>query len=65
MVNEIEIEIPVFGGIQISRSNHEKNKALMKFLIEVLDEGLHDEIRRFFEEENDVELLHGLESFCG
>ena len=65
MVKEIEIDIPISGGIQISRSNHENNEALMKFLIDVLDEEIHDDVRRFFEEENDVELLHGSESFCG
>lgn len=64
-VKEIEITIPSFGGIQVSRSNHEDNEALMKFLMQVLDEEKHDEIKKFFEEENDVELLHGSESFCG
>lgn len=62
---EIEITIPSFGGIQISRSNHEENAALMQFLMEVLDEEMHDEVKKFFDEEDDVELLHGSESFCG
>jgi predicted RNA binding protein with dsRBD fold (UPF0201 family) len=65
VVREVEITIPIFGGIQISRSNHESNDALMKFLMQILDEEIHDEIRKFFAEENDVELLHGSESFCG
>ena len=62
---EIEITIPSFGGIQISRANHEDNEALMQFLMEILDEEMHDEVRKFFDEEDDVELLHGSESFCG
>ncbi len=65
MAKEIEIKIPSFGGIQVSRSNHEDNEALMKFLMQVLDEDMHDEVQKFFEEENDVELLHGSQSFCG
>ena len=65
MSKEIEITIPSFGGIQVSRSNHENNEALMQLLTDILDEELHDEIRKFFEEENDVELLHGSKSFCG
>lgn len=65
MDREIEITIPSFGGIQVSRSNHEDNESLMKFLMQVLDEEMHDEVKKFFEEENDVELLHGSESFCG
>ena len=65
MVKEIEITIPIHGGIQVSRSNHEDNEALMQFLMQVLDEEEHDDVRKFFEEEKDVELLHGSESFCG
>jgi hypothetical protein len=62
---EIEITIPSFGGIQISRSNHEDNEALMKFLMDVLDEEMKEEVQTFFDEENDVELLYGSTSFCG
>ena len=65
MSKEIEITIPSFGGVQISRSNHDNNEALMKFLTDIMDEEMHEEIKNFFEEENDVELLHGSESFCG
>jgi hypothetical protein len=65
MQNEIEITLPSFGGIQVSRSNHEKNTVLMKFLLNVFDEDMHDEVRKFYDEENDVELLYGSESFCG
>ena len=65
MPKEIEITIPSFGGIQVSRSNHEDNEALMQFLMEVLEADTHEEIKKFFDEENDVELLHGSESFCG
>ena len=65
MAREIEITIPSSGGIQVSRSNHEDNEALMKFLMQILDEEMHDEVKKFFEEEDDVELLHGSESFCG
>jgi len=62
---EIEIIIPNFGGIQVSRSNHKDNEALMQFLMKIMDEEMHDEIKKFFDEEKDVELLHGSESFCG
>jgi len=62
---EIEITINNNGGIQVSRSNHEDNEALMKFLLQTLEEELHDEVKKFFEEENDVELLYGSTSFCG
>jgi hypothetical protein len=65
MSKEIEITIPSFGGIKVSRSNHKENEALMEFLTKLLDEEMHDEVKKFFEEENDVELLHGSESFCG
>ena len=65
MAKELEITINSNGGIQVSRSNHEDNPALMKFLMQTLDEELHEEIKKFFEEEDDVELLHGSESFCG
>ena len=37
----------------------------MQFLMEVLEADTHEEIKKFFDEENDVELLHGSESFCG
>ena len=62
---EIEITIPVSGGIQVSRSNHEDNEALKMFLMTMFDEDRHDEIKKFFDAENDVELIHGSESFCG
>ena len=65
MDKEIEITIPSFGGIQVSRSSHKDNEALMQFLTKIMDEEMHDEIKKFFDEENDVELLHGSESFCG
>ena len=62
---EIEITIPSFGGIQVSRSNHKENEALKQFLMKILDEDMHDEVRKFFDAEEEVELLHGSESFCG
>ena len=65
MPKEIEITITENGGIQVSRSNHEDNEALMQFLMNTLEEELHDEVKKFFEAEDDVELLHGSESFCG
>ena len=52
MPKEIEITIPSFGGIQVSRSNHEDNEALMQFLMEVLEADTHEEIKKFFDEEN-------------
>ena len=65
MPKELEISINQNGGIQVSRSNHEDNEALMDFLTKVLDEELHEEIKKFFDEEKDVELLYGSTSFCG
>ena len=65
MPKEIEITIPSFGGIQVSRSNHEDNEALMQFLMKILDGEMHEEIKSFFEAEDDVEIIHGSESFCG
>lgn len=64
-IKEIEITIPSFGGIQVERSDQDKNEALMNFLIAVLDAELHDEIREFFKDEENVELLFGSTSYCG
>ena len=65
MSRSIEIEIPTFGGIKVSRSNQESNDDLMKLLLEVVEVEDKEQVKKFFEDEKKVKLLYGKDSLCG
>lgn len=65
MSREFEIKIPSFGGVQVSKSKPEDNDILMDFLLQVIDKEMHQEIKDFFGQQDDIEIIFGNESLCG